>query len=407
MIRQNGRTGHGWRTVRKRAAARRQKGKRMDSGRKRQANFELLRILAMLMVVVMHFLSHTGALPAAQEGRMPGEREIFGTFLEAFCIVAVNVYVLLSGFFLSEKDFSFRRLWRLLLQILFYTLLIPPVLALAGALSWQEVLDPYHIWNCLFPVQSGHYWFVTAYVVMLLFSPVLNAAVRTLSRRQLKAVILGLLVFFCFGKSLSVLPFGTDRYGYDFGWFSCLYLIAAYLRKYGSTFLYGKKRGGALYLLSCTATAALALFCLYVCGRTGALEYYASVPFHYNFILCLAGALGLFSFFAGLRIPEGALSQAVRRISPAVFGVYLIHEHADVSARWALWIVGDVSEHFWGYLIQLTESVLLVFFVSVCIDLLRARMFDAAGRLLMRTKPGARFRGLLSGLDGMMRERKE
>ena len=93
---------------------------------------------------------------------------------------------------------------------------------------------------------------------LFLFSPLLNAAVRALSRRQLKAVVLCLLAFFCFGKSLSVLPFGTDRYGYDFGWFCCLYLIAAYLRSYGSTFLYGKKRGGALYLISCAGVAFIA-----------------------------------------------------------------------------------------------------------------------------------------------------
>lgn len=375
----------------------------MNSGRKRQANFELLRILAMLMVVVMHFLAQTGALPEAGEGSFPDEREIFGILLESFCIVAVNAYVLLSGYFLSEKAFSFRRLLRLLLQTLFYTLLIPVALALPGQLSWQEALNPYHLWNCLFPVESGHYWFVTAYVVMILFSPALNAAVRTLSRRQLKAAILLLLVFFCFGKSLSVLPFGTDRYGYDFGWFCCLYLIAAYLRKHGSTFLYGKKRGAFLYLFSCAGVAAVSLLCLYLCGRTGALEYYASVPFHYNYLLCLTGALGLFAFFAGLRLPEGGAAEAVRRISPAVFGVYLIHEHADVSSRWAMWIVKDVSEHFWGYLIQMTESVLLVFLVSVCIDLMRARLFDAAGRAIARTGAGARLCRLLDGLDEMMR----
>ena len=39
-----------------------------------------------------------------------------------------------------------------------------------------EAFQIYHIWQCLFPVEAGHYWFVTAYVVMYLFSPVLNAA---------------------------------------------------------------------------------------------------------------------------------------------------------------------------------------------------------------------------------------
>ena len=35
------------------------KEKAVAAGKKRQANFELLRMTAMLMVVAMHFLSHT------------------------------------------------------------------------------------------------------------------------------------------------------------------------------------------------------------------------------------------------------------------------------------------------------------------------------------------------------------
>ena len=41
----------------------------------------MLRILAMLMVVVMHFLAQTEALPAAGAGRFPTEREVFGILL--------------------------------------------------------------------------------------------------------------------------------------------------------------------------------------------------------------------------------------------------------------------------------------------------------------------------------------
>ena len=87
-----------------------------------------------------------------------------------------------------------------------------------------------------------------------------------------------------------------------------------------------------------------------------------------------------------------------------MFGVYLIHEHVDVSAGWALWIVGEASEHFWGYLIQLVESVVLLFVLAVCIDLVRARLFDALGRLLARTRPGARLDRLIGELDRLMKE---
>ena len=73
---------------------------------------------------------------------------------------------------------------------------------------------------------------------------------------------------------------------------------------------------------------------LWYVTRTGALEYYVTVPFHYNFIFCLTtGALGLFMAFGGLRIRSEKLERCICRLSPGMFGVYLIHEHMDISAK--------------------------------------------------------------------------
>ena len=126
----------------------------------RQANFELLRIIAMFMVVILHWNTNSGLL--LDVGSPVTGAGVWSLVTESVCIVAVNVYVLISGYFLSSCTFSFRRVARVLVQTLFYTVLIPPVLALVGVLSWSEVLNPYHIWNSIFPVQSGHYWFVSA-----------------------------------------------------------------------------------------------------------------------------------------------------------------------------------------------------------------------------------------------------
>ena len=130
----------------------------------RQANFELLRIIAMFMVVILHWNTNSGLL--LDVGSPVTGAGVWSLVTESVCIVAVNVYVLISGYFLSSCTFSFRRVAQVLVQTLFYTVLIPPVLALVGVLSWSEVLNPYHIWNSIFPVQSGHYWFVSAYVVL-------------------------------------------------------------------------------------------------------------------------------------------------------------------------------------------------------------------------------------------------
>ena len=110
---------------------------------KRQANFELLRICAMFMVVVLHWLSNSRSLP--ENGRPLDQIGVTAVFLEAFCLVAVNVYVLISGYFLSEAQFAWRRVMTVICQTLFYTILIPPALALCGILPLSELTDVYRL----------------------------------------------------------------------------------------------------------------------------------------------------------------------------------------------------------------------------------------------------------------------
>ena len=170
-------TAHFWNTLRARKGG--------DMGKPgRQANFELLRIIAMFMVVILHWNTNSGLL--LDVGSPVTGAGVWSLVTESVCIVAVNVYVLISGYFLSSCTFSFRRVAQVLVQTLFYTVLIPPVLALVGVLSWSEVLNPYHIWNSIFPVQSGHYWFVSAYVVLCLLSPFFNAGLETLSPKRMQ-----------------------------------------------------------------------------------------------------------------------------------------------------------------------------------------------------------------------------
>ena len=104
----------------------------------RQANFELLRIIAMFMVVILHWNTNSGLL--LDVGSPVTGAGVWSLVTESVCIVAVNVYVLISGYFLSSCTFSFRRVAQVLVQTLFYTVLIPPVLALVGVLPWSEVL---------------------------------------------------------------------------------------------------------------------------------------------------------------------------------------------------------------------------------------------------------------------------
>ncbi|MBR4640953.1 MAG: acyltransferase [Butyrivibrio sp.] len=367
--------------------------------KKRDANIELLRIVAMLMIITLHFNNQSKALLVL--GEPASNVQIFATILEAIAITGVNVYVLISGYYLSSSKVKFSKILLLILQVYFYTLLISGAMMFVGAYSVkpEDKLD--RALRYLFPISSEHYWFVTAYVIMYVLAPVMNAAVNTLKRKQLKTVIIGLLTWFCFIKSIVPAKFGTDRMGYDFGWFICLYLIAAYIRKYNVVLFRDAKRSALVYLVSVIVIAAIGFIFYKINFDTttriyseeigdyiykGKFQYYAGVPCHYNFFFALTGALGLFSVFRFLRLKENLFAEVIRIIAPYTLGVYLLHMHFEIADRWVEWIEQIIGEtpldNVLTFFIHLVISVLMVFFAGIFVDWIRKYIFNFIGRVL-------------------------
>ena len=358
---------------------------------RRKANYELLRIVAMFMVIVLHYLNYANEI--LRPGTPFAGSRVLGTVLESFCICAVNCYVLLSGYFLSRSGFRLRRIVVLVLEVMFYSLLIPAVLIVCGVpLYGRSLWDMFYYF---LPISTNHYWFATGYVLMCLFSPLLNAAADALTRRQLKFTILGLLTFFCFIKSFCPIHLATDYYGYDFGWFLCLYLIAAYIQRYDCPRFDSPRRAAAMYAGSSALIAVLLVALYFMNSRTSALTYYASVPLHYNSLLCLVAALGLFLLFRYIHIPEGALADIIRRIAPLTFGVYLIHNSIDIRDKWLGWaevFAGPVPEGTLAMLAHLLACVLMVYAACLIADWIRSMFFDYMIRVMRGTALADRIR---------------
>lgn len=117
---------------------------------KRESNFELLRIIAMMMVLLVHanYLSLGRPTPEAISNAP------FGSFIQSFaqqlCIICVNLFILISGWF--KIKVSFKGLASFLFQILFYNVLI------ICAFSCTD----YPISPKLILVTLHNYWFVPA-----------------------------------------------------------------------------------------------------------------------------------------------------------------------------------------------------------------------------------------------------
>ncbi len=340
----------------------------------RQANFELLRIVAMVMVIILHYL----VKGAVAEDFVGSSAPViyFAWLLEAFCLVAVNCYVLISGYFLVESEWKPGRAVSLLCQVLFYSLLIPVVLMLFGMIPVNSV-SLYEWVGYAFPINTEHYWFATAYLLMYLFAPLLAAGIRQMDKRQLQIVTGLLLFFFSLVKSVVPIVFATDRFGYDFGWFLCLFVLGGYIRRFGIPWLEKRSHAVLLYVLASAATWTVSMACRMYADRVTALGAYADTLYTYNHIFCLTGAVSLFHVFKNCEIKEGKASALICKLAPYTFGVYLLHEHMLVRYRWLEWVHVDAVAGKWAFLPHMAGCAALVYIAGTLVDFVRARLFQA------------------------------
>lgn len=342
--------------------------------KKRVVSIELLRVLAMMMVVMLHYLGKGELLPP-----LTGELGINGYVawvLESLSIVAVNVYMLISGYFLVKSEFKVNRLIELICQILFYTILVEIILITCGIVP-KEVLSINRLLQIVFPLQMEHYWFMTAYIIMYLFSPLLSIAVSHMEQKQLRNTIVALLLFFSISKSLLPFQLTIDHKGYDGMWFICVFLVAAYIRLYGIPFLEkGSLRGLFCYLAGVSCIFIIALVIRLIYQKTGSLDHFVGATFHYNHILNLFSAIGLFYAFLNLKFKQESLfSKMVCFIAPYSLGVYLLHEQIELRSLWPFWLGASDEGNALMFVVRCVLAVLVIYGVGTFVDFGRKVLF--------------------------------
>lgn len=346
-------------------------------GKARQANIELLRIIAMLMVVTLHYLVKGQALVSLIEDT--GALNMLLWFVEALCIVTINLYVLISGYFLVDAEWKISRVVTLWFQVMFYSMGVP-VVCLALGLGEVKQWGLYDWINVLFPVQMEHYWFITAYVVLYLFVPALSAGVKKITKKQHQLIIAGLLLVFSIPKSILPIGIPTDRFGYDFGWFLCLFMIASYVRIYNIPFFSNKRRGFAVYILAVMGIWGISFLCAVLSRKGLPLTYAMEMPYCYNHILVMVASVALFFVFRYIQIPQGRLSNVICKISSYSLGVYLLHENLAVRTEWQLWMGIEQVRGGFGIFPHMLLAVFTVFVVGIMVDFVRDCIFKVVQR---------------------------
>ena len=340
---------------------------------KRQLNFEILRIIAMCMIITMHYLTKGLNVPKLSE-----DLSLFNMLwwlIYAFSVGAVNIYVLISGYFLADSRWRIDKVFSLYLTVWLYSVLVPLTLGALGIVDlgrlslgdWQQLL---------LPIEYEHYWFATAYVMMYILSPVLAIAVRSLNRELLRGVIAGLVVLFSVLKSINPYLIPWDKYGNDVLWFIVLFMIAGYIRRFGIQASITVRV--LTYILTSILIFVSELILGVIVNKTGKLEYMLDMLCANNHILVLLASVALFTAFIELKtdtISEKA-GKIILLFSSSTFGIYLLHENLLVRSRWALWLGVDRLNNTALKLLYLIISIAALFAVGTLIDRVRAGLFN-------------------------------
>ncbi len=145
----------------------------------RQSNIELLRIIAMFMIVIYHFSYHTGFDFKNDEYLLINR--LFVDYLGFFGKASVNIFVLITGYFLSEKtDIKLSKALKLWLQVFFYSIILyaASVILLGDSFSYTNLLFS------LLPVSSGEWWYASNYIVLFLLSPFINKVINSIDDKK-------------------------------------------------------------------------------------------------------------------------------------------------------------------------------------------------------------------------------
>jgi hypothetical protein len=341
----------------------------------RQLNYELLRIIAMLMIVCLHYLGKGGALgdPARENMTATG---YLAWLIEAFCLVAVNVYVLISGYFGVEsksKKAATERVFKIWKQVFFYSFVIGVIALVSGI----QKFDIYVIIKYIFPIITEHYWFATSYIVLCLFMPFINSGFDCLDKKEIRSVIALFLCLFCISKTIIPIQLPWDKYGYDVIWFVILYMTGAYIGRYGLGVLSKKAVSLGVYILNALVIFAGFVVIRMIFLKTGKLEDLINYGYTYNYLFCYIGAIGLFGAFARKDNTTSRLERfrkPIELFSSATFGVYLIHEHVNIRYLWPVWFkcseATDASVVV--FLLHMIGTVAVVYVVCSAVEILRA-----------------------------------
>lgn len=329
----------------------------------RDSNMELLRIIAMLLVLIVHADFMALGFPLLEDLQNAPITTFSRIYIGALSSVCVNVFVLISGWY--GIKLKFKSLFKLIFQTSFFCILM--FVCFAANKDLNLIL-----YECANILLLRNYWFVRAYILLCLMAPMMNAFVEHASQKDFRHL---LILYFVFQTIFSYM--GNDIWyhdGYSPLTFFGLYLLARYLRVYPSHLSsLQKKWDMMLFLLTCLLISVISIILLYYDLGGGRMYNYTSP-------LLIIASIYLFLYFTKFELN----SKAINWIAKSCFAAYLLHMNPYFVQRWFT----ELIHHWWLteptglFLLFTTLYILALFAIAILIDKIQIALFERINKLI-------------------------
>lgn len=320
----------------------------------RDSRFERLRIVAMLAVVLCHAIAY---LPWGLESAAGWKGSLAIAADQYLGQFGVTIFFLLSGYFLVQKPFDINRIVKIVVQTFCYSAVcliiaicvVPNIHAFKHAdMPWGGVTLVRYLYIGLFPIVNNAYWFITAYVLMIVFSPIVNVLFRLLTAKQA-------MWFIGVVGGFSILPYiSFTGFAYNgLFWTTIVYAIFGYaiggwIRLYGQS-IHVHVSWLLIAIYTVFSFGVLLAFIEAARLQIGIAQFFAWAPRSiYGTLPLLPLLLSACIIFRisistknPLKIDNRFGAIVTNTIASSVFGIYLIHQNIIIGND--LWkIVGMI-----------------------------------------------------------------
>jgi len=287
--------------------------------KERESSIELLRIIIVMGVILLHYNNPTigGGFKYVEEG---GINHYYLFLIQNIFVCAVNVFVIMSGYFLCIiQKRSFVKVADLIIQVIFFN----GVYYLVAIFFNNTQITFDGIINCFIPKN----YYVILYSTLYLISQYINIVIKQLSKIQLrKFVAIMFCLFSCYTifvdyasaitglklEGLSTVGLNGSSAGYTIVNFILLYIVGAYIRLNDS--LISKKKLGLILPFLILAMQMITI----VEFKNGIGP---NIVWNYNNPIIIIVAACILLFFKQIKIQ----SKVINELAKGVFTCFLFH----------------------------------------------------------------------------------